>query len=107
MKSFSISTESLEKNDKELTQLEDFLDMQSKNFAGPKISEIIKELCIKGNFPIEQMIFKEQFRLVEQKQLELIEKAKNQQEIFENKIKDLTKTIEEHEVEVYYYFIDF
>lgn len=101
LRSQKISTESLNKNEIELLQLEEFLNLQCKSFAGPKLSEIIKELCTIGNFPIDQMILKEQFRIIEQKELEIIEKAKYEQEYYENRLTELSKNVEELEVENY------
>ncbi|OMJ83052.1 hypothetical protein SteCoe_16083 [Stentor coeruleus] len=101
LKSQEISTESLSKNEIELTQLEEFLNLQCETFAGPKLSEIISELCTLGNFPINQMIFKEQFRIIEQKELEIIENAKYEQEYYEKLMIELSKNVEELEVENY------
>ena len=101
LKSSSVSTVSLKKNETELIQLEEFLNLQCQNFGGPKLRDIIEELCILGNFPINQMIFKEEFKLIEQHELELIEKAKHQHEILESQIRELTKVIEEQETERY------
>ena len=101
LKSSSISMESLKKNEKELEQLEEFIKLQCQNFNAPHLSEIIEELCICGNFPITQMISKEQFKLIERYELETIEKSKHQQEVFETSINELSKLIEEHETEIY------
>lgn len=101
LRSHKFSTESLSKNEIELIQLEEFLNLQCKTFAGPKLSEIIQELCTLGNFPVNQMIFKEQFRIIEQKELEMIESAKTEQENYESRITELSKNIEELEVEIY------
>jgi hypothetical protein len=97
----TISHDLLVKNDAELQQLESFLDLQCRNFEGPVLSEVIEDLCTLGNFPVNQMVFKEQFRLIEREELEMLESVKNQQESFESRIEDLTRTIEELEVEVY------
>lgn len=97
----STSMDSLKKNEKEMAQLEEFIRLQCQNFNASGLNEIIEELCIRGNFPISQMVFKEQFRLVEQYELETIEKAKHQQEVFESNISELSKLIEEQETEIY------
>ena len=101
LKSSCFSSESLVKNNTELCQLENFLNMQCMNFSGPLISETIEDLCTMGNFPVNQMIFKEQFKLIERLELEMLENAKNQQEVYETQIEELNRIIEEQEVEVY------
>jgi hypothetical protein len=99
--SSSLPSDSLGKNEADLLQLEEFLDLQCKNFNAPTISAIIKEMCMLENFPVNEVIFKEQFKLVEQKELELIEKAKHKQEFYDHKISELNKFIDEQEVEIY------
>ena len=101
LRSSSISNESLLKNESELLQLESFLHLQCRNFEGPVLSEVVEELCSLGNFPVSQMIFKEQFRLIEREELEILEAAKNTQEAFEGRVEELSRTVEELEVEVY------
>ena len=101
IKASKVSNDSLLKNESELSQLESFLNLQCRNFEGPVLSETIEELCTLGNFPVNQMIFKEQFRLIEREELDMLEFAKNQQETYESKIEELSRTIEELEVEVY------
>jgi hypothetical protein len=85
--------------EKELLEIEDYLNTLCKDISITPLNEFVEEYLNKHANPAEDLIKKQQFLIIEQKELEMRDEWNRTNESFIKKIKDLSRTIEEQELE--------
>ncbi|OMJ67792.1 hypothetical protein SteCoe_34947 [Stentor coeruleus] len=74
----------LKENEKIMLQLEEFLNLQSAKHNCPLLKDTIKHLSSDMQFCLQDHVLKEQVKLMENKEIEIVEHAKTVDSNFEN-----------------------
>ena len=85
----------------DLIELENYLRIRCQELDVPFIDKTVEEVSTRFSIDIEQCILKEQFKIMEGKELTIIEAAKEKQESLKHAISLETKRAEEKEQKLY------